>query len=106
FFLGKGAGGHPTGSAVLSDISALSYNYRYEYKKVRQNGIIPFSNSHDLNLYIRFADESILDELGVHDISQRFTSNDTKYVIGKVKLSKLLSAKLNDRTDLFIAKAE
>lgn len=106
FFLGKGAGGHPTGSAVLSDISALSYNYRYEYKKVRQNGVIPFSNDHDLNLYIRFADESILDELVVHDISQRFTSNDTKYVIGKVKLSKLLSAKLNDRTDVFVAKAD
>lgn len=106
FFLGKGAGGHPTGSAVLSDISALSYNYRYEYKKVKQNGVIPFSNDHDLNLYIRFADEKILDELGVHDISQRFTSNETKYVIGKVKLSKLLAAKLNDRSDVFVAKAE
>ncbi len=106
FFLGKGAGGHPTGSAVLSDISALSYNYRYEYKKVKQNGVIPFSNDHDLNLYIRFVDEKILDELGVHDVSQRFTSNDTKYIIGKVKLSRLLAAKLNDRSDVFVAKAE
>jgi homoserine dehydrogenase len=25
FFIGKGAGGYPTGSAVLSDISALTY---------------------------------------------------------------------------------
>jgi len=33
FFSGKGAGGHPTGSAVLSDISANSYGYKYEYKK-------------------------------------------------------------------------
>src|SRR5690606_20674959 len=33
FFYGKGAGGHPTGSAVLSDIAALRYGYRYEYKK-------------------------------------------------------------------------
>ncbi len=32
-FVGKGAGGNPTGSAVLSDISALRYNYRYEYRK-------------------------------------------------------------------------
>jgi len=30
FFSGKGAGGHATGSAVLSDISANSYGYRYE----------------------------------------------------------------------------
>src|SRR5690606_2011550 len=36
FFVGKGAGAHPTASAVLSDISALSYNYRYEYKKIKQ----------------------------------------------------------------------
>src|SRR3569833_1959898 len=27
FFFGKGAGGHPTGSAVLSDIAALRYDY-------------------------------------------------------------------------------
>src|SRR3546814_10950696 len=33
FFYGKGAGGHPTGSAVLSDIAALRYGYRYEYTK-------------------------------------------------------------------------
>lgn len=32
FFVGKGAGAYPTASAVLSDISALSYDYRYEYK--------------------------------------------------------------------------
>jgi homoserine dehydrogenase len=33
FFVGKGAGAYPTASAVLSDISALSYQYKYEYKK-------------------------------------------------------------------------
>lgn len=32
-FIGKGAGSLPTGAAVLSDISALSYQYKYEYKK-------------------------------------------------------------------------
>ena len=37
FFMGKGAGGNPTGSAVLSDISALTYDYRYEYKKLSQH---------------------------------------------------------------------
>jgi homoserine dehydrogenase len=34
FFYGKGAGGFPTASAVLSDLSAIRYNYRYEYKKL------------------------------------------------------------------------
>ena len=35
-FVGKGAGSYPTGSAVLSDVSALTYDYRYEYKKRHQ----------------------------------------------------------------------
>lgn len=33
FFYGKGAGRYPTSSAVLSDISAIRYGYKYEYKK-------------------------------------------------------------------------
>jgi len=106
FFMGKGAGAHPTGSAVLSDISALSYNYRYEYKKVAQNGKVPFSNDHDLTLYVRYEDDAALDELGVHSVTQRYWSPDLKYVIGKVNLSKLLAANLNDRKDIFVAKVE
>ena len=43
-FIGKGAGSYPTGSAVLSDISALTYDYRYEYKKIAQDSDIRFSN--------------------------------------------------------------
>ena len=34
FLKGKGAGAFPTASAVLSDISALRYDYKYEYKKI------------------------------------------------------------------------
>ena len=104
FFLGKGAGSHPTGSAVLSDISALSHHYRYEYKKVKQTGNTPFSNDHDLRLYIRYEDDSLLDELAVHDITQRYWSPDTKYVIGSVNISRLIAARLNDRADVFIVK--
>lgn len=36
FFYGKGAGSLPTASAVLSDISALAFDYKYEYKKLFQ----------------------------------------------------------------------
>lgn len=106
FFLGKGAGAYPTGSAVLSDIAALSHNYRYEYKKVTQPGQLPFSNDHDLTLYIRYAHDNLLEELQVHDISQRYWSPDTKYVIGKVKINNLIKANLNDRVDVFVAKLE
>lgn len=104
FFYGKGAGGHPTASAVLSDISALIYHYRYEYKKVEQNGTIPFSNDHKIEVYIRYPDEPFLKELGVTDIKQRFSSNETQYVIGNVSVDSLLKNNLNERPDVFIAK--
>lgn len=106
FFIGKGAGSHPTGSAVLSDISALSYHYRYEYKKVKQNGTLPFSNHHDIKLYIRYENDDLLQALNVRDITERYWSPSTKYVIGRVNIEDLIKLNVNDRSDLFIAKAE
>lgn len=50
FFSGKGAGGFPTASAVLSDLSALRYNYRYEYKK--RNKLFPAIVSNDFYLHV------------------------------------------------------
>ncbi|RYE28370.1 MAG: homoserine dehydrogenase, partial [Sphingobacteriales bacterium] len=57
FFFGKGAGGHPTGAAVLSDIAALRYDYRYEYKKYHQhNGLIHTDNV-NIEVYLRYTHE-------------------------------------------------
>ncbi len=50
-FIGKGAGGHPTGAAVLSDISALSYDYKYEYKKYIQQPDLTLDNNVSILLY-------------------------------------------------------
>jgi homoserine dehydrogenase len=67
---------------------------------------LPFSNDQDLTLYIRYAHDNLLEELQVHDISQRYWSPETKYVIGKVKINNLIKANLNDRVDVFVAKLE
>jgi len=53
FLKGKGAGGHPTGSAVLSDISALKYGYRYEYKKFIKETKPEPDNDKLFRVYIR-----------------------------------------------------
>ncbi|MFM6984787.1 MAG: homoserine dehydrogenase, partial [Chitinophagaceae bacterium] len=53
FFSGKGAGAYPTASAVLSDISALSYRYQYEYKKINREQVPEFETDVLLNVYIR-----------------------------------------------------
>lgn len=54
FFYGKGAGGFPTASAVLSDLSALRYQYRYEYKKLRLQTPATLSSDFYLHVYVSF----------------------------------------------------
>jgi homoserine dehydrogenase len=104
FFFGKGAGGHPTGSAVLSDITALRYGYRYEYKKHHRQTGLTHTNAVNIEVYIRYADERIIDQLQIEQIVERFSRNDYKYVIGTVSLENLLKHKdiLEDQ-DVFIA---
>ena len=52
FFKGKGAGAFPTASAVLSDISALGYNYKYEYKKIYHKTDTALTNDFYLKVFI------------------------------------------------------
>ncbi|WP_256006634.1 homoserine dehydrogenase [Pedobacter deserti] len=104
FFFGKGAGGHPTGAAVLSDIAALRYDYRYEYKKYHQhNGLIHTDNV-DIEVYLRYTHEYTIEKLGIKNIVERFVRDDYKYVIGNVNLKSLLANRdLLEQKDIFIA---
>jgi homoserine dehydrogenase len=104
FFFGKGAGGHPTGAAVLSDIAALRYDYRYEYKKYhQQNGLIHTDNV-NIEVYLRYVHEYTVEKLQVENIVERFSRQDYKYVIGSVSLKTLLANRnLLEQKDVFIA---
>ncbi len=104
FFFGKGAGGHPTGAAVLSDIAALRYDYRYEYKKFhQQNGLIHTDNV-NIEVYLRYEHEYTIEKLKIDQIIERFSRNDYKYVIGNVSLKSLLANReLLEQKDVFIA---
>lgn len=91
FFFGKGAGGHPTGSAVLSDIAALRYGYQYEYKKAKERKGLNFTNNVELNIYLRYEDESLVEALDFIHIHERYLSGSYKYVIGKINLQSLVA---------------
>ena len=89
FFYGKGAGGFPTASAVLSDLSALRYNYRYEYKKLRYQ--IPSELSNDLYLKVCISFKGLL-----HVQHERFdrifewSSNENRcHITGILRFSEL-----------------
>jgi homoserine dehydrogenase len=93
FFMGKGAGGNATGSAVLSDISALTYDYRYEYKKLHQQLNHSYTNDIDLELYVSYNGE-IKPNVGDFElISVKHESPGLNYLIGTINLQKLRKAK-------------
>jgi homoserine dehydrogenase len=103
FFSGKGAGGHATGSAVLSDISANSYGYRYEYKKYQQGTVSKYTRDYKLEVYFRYNDEKDKDLLEFEEISEYFSGRLYKYAIGIVNLQRLytISEKLR-KMNVFI----
>lgn len=90
FFFGKGAGGHPTGSAVLSDIAALRYNYQYEYKKAKEKKGLQFTNNVELDVYLRYEDEELIEALDFKHIHERYHSDAYKFVIGRINLQNLI----------------
>lgn len=90
FFYGKGAGGHPTGSAVLSDITALRYDYRYEYKKHLGTGDLQYATRHELLVYLRYEAETLIEQLGFTEIIERYKARDFKYITGRINLDALI----------------
>jgi homoserine dehydrogenase len=114
-FTGKGAGSHPTGSAVLSDISALTYDYRYAYKKLNkqkkaQNGSYNPSALLDtdfaIKVYVRFDDKSELDALEILHIEEEYRSPKMNFIIGTVNFESLYKLKGNKESKLFVCAVE
>jgi homoserine dehydrogenase len=92
FFYGKGAGSFPTASAVLSDISALRYQYRYEYKKLHQSPAIHLADDYYLRVYISTEDWSLLPEAAFEWIDEWFSGQDRNYLTGVIHIRKLKAA--------------
>lgn len=90
FFVGKGAGAYPTASAVLSDISALSYDYRYEYKKLHQKKPSGIKENIQIRAFIRFdtEDEDIITGF-FNQVEEIYANSNSMYVIGTLPLQEL-----------------
>ena len=89
FFVGRGAGSLPTGAAVLSDISALSFSYSYENKKLRQEQNIQYSDDILLNVYVSSSKASDLEIFNFEDSYEDFKKNGFYYRVGKIGLSEI-----------------
>ena len=91
FFYGKGAGSFPTASAVLSDISALRYQYRYEYKKKYYHLPQELTDDYYIKVYLSFNDWKQIPREKFEWIEEWHANSDRKYLVGVIHQQHLKS---------------
>lgn len=84
FFYGKGAGSFPTASAVLSDLSALRYEYKYEYKKLYHHTPHELTDDFFVRVYLSFDDLKYIPKDRFQSIEEWHADNDRKYLVGVI----------------------
>jgi homoserine dehydrogenase len=89
FFVGKGAGAFPTASAVLSDISALTYDYRYEYKKLGAEIQLEDAGEIFLKAMIRLKAGTSQIRHYFLEVEEERRSRTGDYTIGTITLAKV-----------------
>jgi homoserine dehydrogenase len=89
FFYGKGAGSFPTASAVLSDLSALRYQYRYEYKKLYHHIPHKLTDNFFIKAYISFDEWVHIPKEKFEWIEEWHAESDRKYLVGVLPFAEL-----------------
>src|SRR5579871_3663669 len=84
FFYGKGAGSFPTASAVLSDLSALRYQYKYEYKKLYHHKPNILTNDFYVKVYVSFDELKYIPKEKFEWIEEWHSDADRKYLVGVI----------------------
>lgn len=84
FFYGKGAGSFPTASAVLSDLSALRYEYKYEYKKLYHHTPHELTDDFYVRAYLSFDDLKYIPKEKFQSFEEWHADNDRKYLVGVI----------------------
>lgn len=91
FFKGKGAGAFPTASAVLSDISALRYDYKYEYKKIFNKSATELSSDFYLKVFVSVDDINKINRQAFEFIDEWHNEFRHSWLIGTIHAAKLFS---------------
>ena len=89
FFKGKGAGAYPTAAAVLSDIAALRYNYKYEYKKYLQENKATLSNNFYLKVFVSADDIEKIEKDQFSWIEEWHNEQNNNWIVGIIQSSAL-----------------
>ncbi|MEI8005392.1 MAG: homoserine dehydrogenase [Bacteroidota bacterium] len=101
FFVGRGAGAFPTASAVLSDISAISYDYKYEYKKLAAPGP-RLTDSFFLDVLVVCGSEYCLNPGDFSDVAEEYHAKDYHFISGTIDFRKLTGSSWIGRPDVSV----
>lgn len=102
-FLGKGAGSYPTASAVLSDISALQFDYAYEYRKTRADESLQLTSDFTLRVYLSATTKEQLDRVQLAETQEIYHGSTHHFKIGCVTFAELQRFDWNAEEGLFLA---
>ena len=102
-FLGKGAGSYPTASAVLSDISALQFDYAYEYRKTNVQENLTLTTDFRLRVYVSGTTKEQLERVKFEEIQEIYHGSTHHFHIGWANFSDLQQLDWNNESDLFLA---
>lgn len=92
FFKGKGAGAYPTAAAVLSDISALRYHYKYEYKKYLQPNKLELTHDYYLKVFVSSDNIEKIDKDHFEWIEEWHNESNNSWIVGIIRASDLQEA--------------
>jgi len=92
FLYGKGAGRYPTASAVVSDLSALSYDYKYEYKKIGRKEKYNFTADCYLKVYVSFQNWADVNKWDFEEVIEFHGTGERQYITGVIHADKLRQA--------------
>ena len=102
--IGQGAGGYPTGAAVLADILAARQGYQYQYQKAKLRTPYLHNQSAELTVYLGFKDRAALDELPLEGLDREVQGLDRGAAVGRIKASDLVRYKnWLDEQGIFVA---
>lgn len=106
FFKGKGAGAYPTAAAVLSDIAALRYGYKYEYKKYLQQSGLTVATDFYLKVFVSAPHINDINKDAFEWIEEWHNETGNTWVIGILKASHLLGSTWWKENDVSLILAE
>ncbi|WP_266204677.1 homoserine dehydrogenase [Pontibacter kalidii] len=89
FLKGRGAGSHPTGSAVWADVSAALAGYKYKYPKFKYNDEaqlkpVPLEEDDELKVYVRTTMPEFLPQLPWRELRVFGTGKREVQLVGTI----------------------